>query len=168
MTIGEKGRRCGSVICVVCAVVFIVACQGTVFNSGGGFVSEEDRIEIPDGPQTAVWKTRDLWLDYRYVHDANGSTLSGTVRFTDALSTNYSNLHDFHLGIIFLDKQGRVLAMEGLATGRGEFDPIAFKTKLSPPPGTLSMAFNYQGTALGGGADDGGSPSAFWIYPIHR
>ena len=151
---------------VIVSALFIAALQ---VSAAAGFVPPEDRLSIAEPRASAVWKGQDLTVKYTYSADQGQMELSGNIRFANYLSQGFTQLRDFRLNVIFLDQNGKVLEEKGLVTNRGGFDPLPFKTRLTLPPGAVSIAFSYQGDAIdsASGAGGGGGHSSFWYYPIH-
>ena len=149
-------------------IVSALFAAGLQISAAAGFVAPADRLSIPQPHVSAVWKGQDLTVNYTYSAEQGQMELSGNIRFSDSMSMGFALLHDFRLSVIFLDQNGRVLEQKVLATNRGGFDPIPFKTRLTLPPGAVSMAFSYQGQAVdsasGGG---GGGFNSFWYSPVH-
>ncbi len=168
MGIARLAKPCVRLICVLCTILLVAACGGMSAFSEGGLVSEENSLSIPDGQRNGRWNARELGVDYRYGREGQNLYLEGTVTFSRVLTYNFSGLQSFQLAVAFLDANGRVLAMQGLMTDRGDFDPATFQKTLALPPGTMSMAFTFQGVALSSDSLGSGGLSSFWWYPIHR
>lgn len=134
----------------------------TAKRASAGFVPSADRLSISQPRYSGQWKGPDLKVDYRYSRDQGQIDLSGNVIFAHSMAMGYTLLHDFRLGAIFLDENGKALQSNGLVTERGSFDSIPFHAKLKLLSSSVSMAFSYQGEA--GGGDSG--PTSFWFYPI--
>jgi hypothetical protein len=150
----------------VAAVLFLAGCQNMSFYTGGGHVAEEERIALVSGEHNGSWQARDLSVKYRFSRNQSRMNIEGTIYFADLLRDNFTLLHDFHLAAILIDDQGKVLDTHGLiSSARDDLTPLFFKTRVELPPNTVSMAFSYQGTALGGD-HDGGNSAYFWKYPI--
>ncbi len=147
---------------------FITACQSPGAYMGSGIVPPENRIVLTPGQNSASWQGRDLSVDYNYSLNQNVMDFSGTINFASNMTFNFTFLNDFQLSAIFFNEGGKVLENRGLATNRGSLDPITFHTRIALPPGTVGMAFAYQGTALTAGDDEGGGGglTAFWHYPM--
>ncbi len=159
--------RSGQVLLVVLALL-LAGCQGGLMGVKGRTVHRESRIPVPpSGEHSASWETRDLSLDYQYMRQADALTISGRVRFSDAIKGNFDLIQYFHMDVILVDDQGKVLDMVGLTSGSyGNSDyPQTFSKTFRLPPGTTSMAFSYRGQAYSGDDEDGSS-AYFWEYPV--
>ena len=121
------------------------------------------RLAIDQPRYSGQWKGPDLRVEYNYSRDRGQIDLSGKVIFAYTMVMGYTVLHNFRLGAIFLDKNGRVLKETGLTTDRDSFEPIPFNRRINLPSNSVFMAFDYQGNA--GGSHSG--PTSFWFYPIH-
>jgi hypothetical protein len=158
-----------SVVVAVGLVFLVTGCQTVNSYSGTGIVAPEKRVAIPEGSDAGKWQGNDLWVEYKYSRSQGTMDLSGTVHFADSMIYNADQVHDFQLSVILVDEKGNVLDSHGLATGRGDLDPIPFRIKLTFPASAVSMAFSYRGTALSSGdSEGGGGTSHFWEYPVHR
>jgi hypothetical protein len=151
---------------IIIAALFILSSQIVAVNAAAKSVSPVDRLSIEQPRYSGEWKTSDLKVEYSYSKDQGQMDLSGNIRFANYLINGYSNLHNFHLGAIFLDENGKVLQEIGLATGRGPLDAISFHHKVNLPSNAAFMAFSYQGDATSGGGNGAGMTS-FAFYPIH-
>ncbi|MGA3115821.1 MAG: hypothetical protein ABSF90_15475 [Syntrophobacteraceae bacterium] len=148
---------------VIAVAFFISASQIIGANAGAQSVSAPDRLSIEQPRYSGQWKGNDLSVEYRYSKDQGQMDLSGNIRFAYSMTMGYTNLQDFRLGAIFLDKNGKVLKEIGLATNRDAFDPIPFNRRINLPSDAVFMAFSYQGKAC----DEGRGKTSFWFYPIH-
>lgn len=149
------------------ALVVLAGCQNMSFYTGGGRVAEEERIALASGQNTGSWQARELSVKYRFNRNQSQMNIEGTIYFADLLRDNFTLLHDFHLAAILVDDQGKVLETQGLiSSARDDLTPLSFRTRFSLPSNAASMAFSYQGTALGGGDHDGGGSTYFWKYPV--
>lgn len=150
------------------AVVLLLAgCQNVSFYTGGGHVAEQERTALVEGEHNGSWQARDLSVKYHYARKQDQVHIDGTIYFADLLRDNFTLIHDFHLAVILIDAQGKVLGAYGLiGSSRDDLTPLSFKTRVPLPPNAVSMAFSYQGTALGGGDHEGGGSAYFWKYPV--
>lgn len=163
-----KPRRLSAAAAAFC-VFMLLAGPAMPFAVSKGLVLERDRIPLPgNSQQQAVWTTRDVKVDYRFSRSGNQLKISGIIRLDDSIRYNASRLEDFHIGLVFVDGQGRVRQMRGLATTGfpGIDEPMNFNASFAVPPDTSSMAFYYQGEASDSG-NGSGSRFSFWQYPIH-
>lgn len=151
---------------VIVAAFFILSSQIIAVDAAAKSVSPADRLSIEQPQYSGQWKSSDLTVEYSYSKQQGQMDLSGNIRFASYLANGYSNLHDFHLGAIFLDENGKVLQEIGLATNRGPLDAISFHHKVNLPSNAAFMAFSYQGNATSGGGNGAGMTS-FTFYPIH-
>ena len=154
---------------LILLVMCLNGCQGTLSGFKAGTVKEADRLPImAEGEHSAFWKGYDLTVNYQYVRNRDELKISGAVEFADQFKNNFLLIKYFHLDGIFLDSEGRVLAVSGLVSGSRLYseDALSFSRLLKLPDHTVSIAFSYTGDALTGG-DDGGSFNYFWTYPIN-
>jgi len=159
-------RSFNKTLAAIAIFLFLAGCQTMSSSYGVGSVSPEDRAPFPPGGNSGTWKGSSLVVDYKYSRTQSDLDMSGTVNFLDNITMNFVLLRDFQISIIFVDENGKVLVTQGLATGRGAFDPISFHVKMSAPQAAVAMSFSYKGTAIEGGSDDGGGVTYFWQYPI--
>jgi hypothetical protein len=144
----------------------LTACQTLTLPSSTGLVSSENRLPFPEGQNSGAWKGNYLVVDYKYSRVVTGTDMTGTVTFRENMLMNFTSLTDFHLGVIFLDENGKVIGRKGLTTWRGDLGQIPFRAEMGVPPATASIAFTYEGTAIeGGGGDEGGGVTRFFQYP---
>jgi hypothetical protein len=162
-----NSRSFSTVLAAMGLFLLLCGCQTMLAGSVTGSVSPEDLVAFPQGQSSGAWKGNYLVVDYRYSRNQSDLDMTGKVEFLDNMSMNFVFLRDFQLSAIFIDENGRVLATKSLVTGRGNFDPIPFRTQIGIPPTTVSIAFSYQGTAIEGGTEDGGGITRFFQYPIH-
>jgi hypothetical protein len=146
----------------VVATLFVTASQITDVNAAARSVSPMDRLSIEQPGSSGKWKGNDITVEYSYSKDQGQIDLSGTVRFANFFM-GYSRLQDFHLGVIFVDENGRVLEETGLTTSRGSFDPVTFHRRVKLPQNAAYMAFSYQGIAIPSGM---GGVTSFSFYPV--
>jgi hypothetical protein len=173
---GVRGLCClvsTKLVAVLLAAVLTVGCQSVAMSYQKGIVPENKRIAIEDGNHTAKWSTNEVNLDYGYSKNQGSMRLYGEVYYADPIRYNYSLVQYFHMDVIFVDSQGRVLGTAGLVTDSS--NPLApsartarvtFDRMLPVPPGTSSIAFSYTGAAREGNIREGGNPTNFWEYPI--
>jgi hypothetical protein len=149
--------------------LLIAGCQTVGPHLGTGFVAPDNRIMITSGQGSGSWQGRDLTVDYRYSVNQRDMDFSGMVHFASGMTYNFILLSDFQLSVVFFDESGKVTEKRGLATNRGNFDPMPFHNRVVLPPGTAGMAFAYQGTAFESGDSEGGGagPTYFWHYPVN-
>jgi hypothetical protein len=148
---------------VIAVALIVTASRIISADAGAQSVSAADRLSIEQPLYSGQWKGNDLTVEYRYSKDQGQMDLSGNIRFSYSMTMGYTNLQDFRLGAIFLDKNGKVLQEIGLATNRNAFDPIPFNRRINLPSNAVFMAFSYQGKAC----DQGRGKTSFWFYPIH-
>jgi len=160
-------RSFSKTLTAIVLFLFLAGCQSMGSSYGVGSVSPEDRAPFPPGQNSGTWKGSSLVVDYKYSRTQSDLDMTGTVNFLDNITMNFVLLRDFQVSIIFVDENGKVLATQGLTTGRGAFDPIPFHVKMTAPQAAVAMSFSYKGTAIEGGRDEGGGVTNFWQYPIH-
>jgi hypothetical protein len=157
------------------AVVLMFGCQTLIFDPRRHLVPEAKRITIPEsGEGDGVFKTEDLTFAYKMVRTGGQLHLSGQIRFTDRIAENFPLIQYFHLSVILIDAQGKILNMNGLISAayyRTQYamiadSPIKFKTAVTIAEKTHSVAFSYTGKAYDNTEPAGGSMD-FWEYPIY-
>jgi uncharacterized protein YceK len=156
-------------VVVLMILALLTGCGSLSFSVVGKTVSEGNRIPLVEsGTENAHWQTRDLTLTYRYERNQSNLSLEGTVDLDASLRNNFTYIEYFHMDVIFLDSQGKVLEMRGLISSSPEpIDrPINFRRMLTLPPGSRSIAFSYRGQARSA-SDETGSSTYFWEYPLH-
>ncbi len=148
---------------------FVIACcflRITAYASGG-VISPKELIPLRQAQQTGVWEGNNVTVDYRLARGPHEIDLSGVARLNDNIAMNFDFLRDFHLSAVFTDSNGRVIGTQSLATNRGGTGPTGsagstpFRARLIPPPGTVNIAFGYEGTAIDSD-EGGGTPTRFW------
>lgn len=145
----------------------VAGCQ--TVSSVGGAVSNEDAIRIPSGESSGQWAGKDLAVNYKCLRTQDGMNLSGVIRFSSHMTTNFDTLKSFNLAAMFLDEKGKVLQDSGVTSYTGGIvEPIHFDVHLKVPSGVAGMAFSYKGTALSTGDKSGGGGTNFWQYPVHK
>lgn len=146
----------------------LTACQGTLLTDvRGKTVPAEHHIPLAESA-SSQWEARELTIDYRYRLGPGNFAVSGVVRLADLIRYNYLVIRYFHLDVLFVDSQGKILGMAGLvSTGfRRTEDPIPFNALVPMPQGTSAFAFSYRGEALEAGPGRLSSPTYFWHYPV--
>ena len=149
--------------------VFLLACQSLMVSYQGATVRSEDRIPLVAGAgQAGSYLGPDLTVDYQYLWNQSELNISGAIGFAGSISHNFSVIVNFHLSLVLLDAEGRILETKLLdATSSGDpSDPIRFSERLALPPGVSGMAFVYGGDAREGGLE--GMTTSFWHYPIKK
>ncbi len=126
----------------------LVSCQSALFTYNGNVVEEDTRIALErDGAGDGTWETRDVLLRCQY-KEANGRLeLSGEVRIADHLRNSYSVVDSFHLTILFLDAEGRVIdsVNQSLGPYRKEAWEMSFERSVETPENARAIAFGYSG-----------------------
>jgi hypothetical protein len=169
----KAGGRCyGRVISAILAVVFLVGCQSLSFDPRGRTVPEAKRIALPQSEDYAsIYDNGDFDLAYKIASNQGQTSISGRLRFNERITYNFYIIRYFHLNLIALDADGKVLEMMPLTTV-GNLnaifnDPVEFKRTLRLPSNTAAIAFSYTGQAWGDGTGDGGDVMDFWEYPLY-
>ena len=156
-----------STILAMLLIAFVLSgCQsmGLSGTSVHGVVPDEDRIPL-SATADSTWDSDYVSLKYRFVQQGNGLEIEGVASLKPALTANFNLMTSLHMDVIFADAQGKVLGMQGLATG-SDFDPLRFKVKVAMPVNTACLAFSYRGEVVDSSADGGGGPYYFWKWPI--
>ncbi len=155
-------------------VLLVAGCQSVGVNYTNKTVPQNKWIRIlMPGEQSGKWSTNDVNLDYRYAGDGNTLRISGEVHYADPIRYNFAVIQYFHMDVIFIDPQGRVLGTEGLVSDTnnslepsGITFPVTFDRLVRLPPNTVSIAFSYTGTARDSGRRGDFNITSFWEYPI--
>ena len=163
------------VISVILAMVFMVGCQSLSFDPKGHTVPEAKRISLTEFTQTGdysgTFDNGDFDLVYKLVRNQGQTNISGKLRFDERITYSYYIIQYFHLDVVALDTDGKVLEMIPVTTVgnlNAIFDgPVEFSKVLAFPPNTVAMAFSYTGKACGDGSGDGGDVMDFWEYPLY-
>jgi|WetSurMetagenome_2_1015567.scaffolds.fasta_scaffold01675_11 hypothetical protein len=165
-------RWCRRVVGIVLVMAFTVGCQSLSFNPRGHTVPEAKRIALPQsGDYSSTYDNGDFDLAYKLVRNQGQSSISGRLRFDERITYSYYIIRYFHLDLVALDAEGKVLEMIPL-TSVGNLNAIfdnsiEFNKTLAFPPNTVAMAFSYTGKACGDGSGDGGDVMDFWEYPLY-
>jgi hypothetical protein len=157
---------------LVLFVAVVVGCQSLSFSPIGHSVPEAKWIGLPpSGESTGTWTNEDLTLAYKFVRNQSQLNISGSFQFDDRITKSFLIIQYFHLDLIPVDAQGKVLDMIGLTSAGGVnvlFDKsVDFNKALSLPPNTAAIAFSYRGKAYGGGSGGEGDIMDFWEYPVY-
>ena len=158
-----------NVILLGVVAVFLLACQSLMVSYQGATVHSEDRIPLVAGAlQAGGYLAPDLAVYYQYVWNQSELDISGVVVFAGSISNNFTLIKKFHMSLVLLDAQGRILEMKLLQTASpgDPSNPMPFRQRLTAPPGVSGMAFVYSGDAREGGQD--GVATTFWHYPITK
>ena len=151
------------------ATVFLLACQSLMVTYQGATVHPEDRIPLVAGaPQTGGYLAPDLAVDYQYLWNQSELDISGAVVFAGSISGNFSSIVDFHLSLVLLDAEGRIVGtklLQAASFGDPSY-PMPYSERFALPPEVSGMAFVYSGDAREGGED--GVTTTFWHYPITK
>jgi hypothetical protein len=172
--LSDAGRM-AKLLATIGVVALLFGCQTLSFDPRGHVVPEAQRITIPEsGERIGAYKTEDLTVAYKMVRAAGRLSVSGEIRFTDRIAENFPLVLYFHLGVILIDAQGKVLDMVGLTSAANyatqysilpEY-PITFTTSVVVPDNVTAVAFNYTGKAMDNAGPEGGSMD-FWEYPVY-
>jgi hypothetical protein len=169
----DSARRLFSTCCrlpnfmLVMAILF--GCQTLSFDPRGHTVPESSWIALPRaGEYCGTWNNEDLTLDYKFVRNDSQLRISGSIQFADRIAQLYLIVQYFHLDVIPVDAQGKVLDMIGLTSAASVntiFDhSLEFNSILTLPSNTEAIAFSYRGRTAG--MKDGGTMD-FWEYPVY-
>jgi hypothetical protein len=157
------------IICLAMILSLLVTGCASVFNYDGRNVPAGNRIALRDTETSGNWQTRDLTVNYRYHQDGDQLKMEGRVNFADYLQYAFHSMQYFHLGIMLLSADGKVLGTKGLATGQSSDrtrDALRFDELINLPEGTTSMSFYYTGQARSTGSEGGGGTTELWHYPF--
>lgn len=162
-------------LALIGVALLLFGCQSLIFDPRGHQVPEDRRIPIPDsGAETRVFKNEDLTMTYKMARTPGQLQISGDIRFTDRIAENFPIVKYFHVGVMLLDDQGKILDLANLASVsfyRTQYAtvpdyPLTFNASLLLPENTRSIAFNYTGNAYDPSGPDGGMMD-FWEYPVY-
>jgi hypothetical protein len=153
--------------CTIVLATVIFSLVGCAFNYIGRTVLEEDRIVLNEGSHAGVWSALDVRVPYRYALQGNNLRISGAVEFESRITFNFTTIKYFHLSVMFLDNEGRVISSVGIISSAYSYPKyhIPFNSRIHLPPGTAYLSFSYNGEALGS-FRDGSGPTSFWYYPL--
>jgi len=158
-----------NVLLLVVAAVFLPACQSLMLTYQGATVHPGDRIPLVAGAlQAGGYLAPDLTVYYQYVWNQSELDISGVVVFAGSISNNFTLIKTFHMSLVLLEAQGRIVKMQLLQTASpgDPSDPTPFSERIALPPGVSGMTFVYSGDAREGGQD--GVATTFWHYPITK
>ena len=151
-----------------------VGCQTLATTAVGKMVDQDSWIPLKaGGPQIGTWDGPDVTVKYNYVRAGDNLNLKGEVRYASRIADNFTLIQYFHLDVLFVDSQGKVLDEQPFASDAFEtltpraLDPtVPFSREVILPVNTEAMAFSYKGQAISSG-DGTGGPLYFWEYPVH-
>lgn len=155
-------------LCIL-LLISLTGCQGAYYGYANKYVNDMDRVPISDMTQQyRLWQGPDLMIDYTSIINNGRLNLSGTIAFADRVTYNFPRIKYFHLDILFVDSQGKVLSAFGVISGTAldSRDRLAFSRVVPVPDRAVSFAFSYSGDAVGDD-DDGGGSNSFWHFPVH-
>ena len=158
-----------NVILLGVVAVFLPACQSLMLTYQGATVHPEDRIPLVAGAlQAGGYLAPDLAVYYQYVWNQSDLDISGVVVFAGSIRGNFTSIKRFHLSVMLLDAEGRIVGTKSLqATSYSDpGEPMPFSERIALPPGVSGIAFVYSGDAREGGQD--GVATTFWHYPITK
>jgi hypothetical protein len=150
---------------------FLSGCQGSLFNLQGQNIQYADRVILKEGgQQTEQYRSDDLTVKYEYVRNGDSLKISGIVRFSNAMQSNFPTVNTFGLALVLADARGAVLAQQGLTTGydMNAEEPLSFSRTMVVPARTALMAFSYGGRASSSGGTFGFGITEFWHDPVAR
>ncbi len=128
-----------------------VSCSSTLFNYQDTVVKEEFRIALErDGAGEGAWETRDVSLRCQYKESDGRLELTGEVRIADHLRNSYDVVEFFHLTLLFLDAEGRVVGSKrhSLAPFRKDTWEYPIKWSVDAPENARAISFGYNGKAV--------------------
>jgi len=158
----------GWLYAVVLLGTLLIGCQGAMLSPTGGRVPLAQAIPVSQGQHSGGWETRDLAVDYQYILDGNNLRIAGVTHFADYMRINFRQIERFHMGMLFLDNQGKVIGSTPITTGYPYMDPerpLEFAETINLPSGTDAVVFRYTGEAVSFDSADGGISQPFWYYP---
>jgi len=172
-TVLDERTRTGRVAVMV-AILLLFGCQSLVLDPRGRLVPQDKRMTIPDaGEQAGVYENEDLRLAFKMIRTPGQLQIFGNLGFADRISRNFPVVRTFHLGVMLLDDQGKILEMVNLISVsfyRTQYAiipdyPLAFRRLVPLRENTRSIAFNYTGNAFDPTFD--GGMMDFWEYPVY-
>lgn len=150
-------------------LISLTSCQGAYYGFANKYVNDMDRLPIGDmARQYRLWQGPDVLVDYTSIINNGRLDISGNITFADRITYNFPTIKYFHLDILFVDSQGKVLSVIGVISGSAldSRDRLAFSRVVPVPDRAASFAFSYSGDAVGDD-DDGGGSNSFWHFPVH-
>jgi hypothetical protein len=174
ISISHSGSK-AKLFAMIGAVILIFGCRTVVFDPRGRMVPDAKRIALPEsGERAGVFKNEDLTLAYKLTRTSGQLYISGQIRFAERIAENFPLIQYFHLSVMLIDAQGKVLDVAGLISAayyRAQSaliagSPISFKTPVAITDNTNSIAFSYTGKAYDNTERDRGSIE-FWEYPVY-
>lgn len=166
------GRCCGRLISLILVVILLVGCRSLSFDPRGHTVPEAKRIALPQsGDYSSIYDNGDFDLTYKISVNQSQRGIYGKLRFNERITYNFYIIRYFHLELVALDADGKVLEMIPLTTV-GNLNaifsgPLEFNRTFAWPSNTVAIAFSYTGQAWGDGTGDGGDVMDFWEYPLY-
>lgn len=156
-------------------IMTVAGCQMGSYLPGSGMVDREYWLPLQDGrTQSSTWDGMYVTIKYKYARDGDRLVLQGGVRYADKIVYNYIRVEYFHLDVLFLNPQGKVIETQGLASSSDDslapmdLEPaVDFDKEIMLPPNTVAMAFSYKGQAIAAGGAFAGGGRYFWEFPVH-
>lgn len=162
-------------LAVAVLVLTAAGCQMGSYLPGSGMVDREYWIPLQDGKtQSNTWDGMYVTIKYKYARDGGRLVLQGGVRYADKMVYNYIRVQYFHLDVLLLDPEGKVIETQGLASSSDDslvpmgLEPVVdFDKEIMLPPNAVAMAFSYKGQAVASGDAFAGGGRYFWEFPVH-
>jgi hypothetical protein len=153
-------------------MVLMFGCNSISVSPIGHTVPEVKWIALPQsGEYSGTWTNEDMSLAYKFLRNQSQLTISGSIQFADRITNSFMVVQYFHLDVLPVDAQGKILDMVALTTEGNvnlEFNrSVAFTKTLTLPSNAASIVFSYRGRAYGGNSADGGGTIDFWEYPVY-
>ena len=154
---------------IVLSIAIIVACQGYAHLERKYVAKAASRIPLLEqGPHSGSLENCDLYLEYRYIRNADHILITGFVELNGRLKYNFDKVDFFYLTVNFLDADGlllkRIRVLNGWASDRIDVK-WDFERKVETPPETTAIAFDYNGAV---NEKEPGSVEPFYLNPLRR
>lgn len=150
--------------------IALTGCQGVLLTYKGVKVFDDCLIALADGNQrSGSYQSHDLTIAYQWERSGNELKLSGWVKFAPWIQNSFNVIQHFDLSLFFTDAEGNILEQRWIAAlgSRNPESQKRFNEKLLLPPGTVNMAFSYDGQALDSDPE-GSEVASFWQVPVVR
>ena len=114
--------------------VFLPACQSLMVTYQGATVHPEDRIPLVAGAGLAgSYLAPNLTIDYQYIWNQSELDILGAIVFARSISNNFTLIKTFHMSLVLLDAQGRILEMKLLQTASGVRNAVSISSERLMP-----------------------------------
>ncbi len=138
------------IICLsfTCLIILATGCVETAMKFQGNHVSSVPVVALQEGgPNTGIWQTFDLLIDYTYSQNGGVLDISGQCALSEHYRMNYATISRVFVYLFFLDEDSRVLETLSFPNNWvGETDEVQlFSQSHKIPAGTTGISFGYSG-----------------------